>query len=48
MGRESRDEHRGRGAADTIQREAELSLTYSSFDLFRYIGRIDDDDMAAE
>ena len=43
-----RVEHAGRRAADTIQREAELSLIDSGFDLFRYIGRIDYDDISAD
>jgi hypothetical protein len=39
-------EHARRRAADTIKREAELSLTDSRFDLFRDVGRVDDDEVS--
>src|SRR5580658_7883404 len=46
--RERRCEHSCRWAADTVEREAELSLSDGSFDLFRYVGRIDDDNVSAD
>src|SRR5713101_2876963 len=45
--RECRCEHARRRAANTIEREAELSLTKSRFDLFRYLGRINNDNVSA-
>src|SRR5882757_9606972 len=45
--RERRCEHARRRPADTIKREPDLSLTDCRFDLFRYIARIDDDDVRA-
>src|ERR1700691_3362980 len=48
VGRERRCEHARRGAANTVKREAEVSLSDSSFDLFRDIGRIDDDYVSAD
>src|SRR5882672_5986476 len=46
--RERRCEHARRGPADTVEREADLSLTDCRFDLLRYIARIDDDDVRAK
>ena len=47
MGRESRGEHARRWAADTVKRQAQLSLTDSCLDLFRDVGRIDDNNVSA-
>ena len=48
MGRERRCQHARRRATDAIERQAELRLTDSRFDLVRDIRRVGDNDVSAD